>query len=401
MKHARYGGKPKYFSHPIVRQGSPHEELGLRGKVLDLHPLGRALENSVRAAHDYRLVLGLALSAAASTHACFAPHEAHDSSMRSRKGLVELAIALAVAMVLGVLYISASHTALAPPTSREPSSAMPRAEARPLRIAMSAAFVSEAGVPEVYGQIAAYLADKAGTRYELVTGLSYSTINQMLASGAVDFGFICGYPYILAHDKPIPEVELLAGPVMKDPRYGGKPVYFSDLIVRRDSPFRSLRDLEGRTYVYNEETSNSGYNMPRSHLAKLGLTNGFFGKVLRSGSHEESIRMVAEGLADASYVDSLVLDYDRAKGLGLAERVRVIESLGPAPTVPLVASTKTPVHERERLKRHLLTMHQDARGRRILDASLLDRFALVFDEDYDALRAMEKVAKDAGFMVIR
>jgi phosphonate transport system substrate-binding protein len=223
----------------------------------------------------------------------------------------------------------------------------------------------------------------------------------MLKAGAVDYGFVCGYPYVLAHDKPKPEVEVLAGPVMKSPRYGGKPVYFSDLIVRKDRAWKSVRDLAGRTFVYNEELSNSGYNMPRSHLVDLGLTHGFFGKVLRSGSHEESIHMVADGLADASYVDSLVLEYDRVKGMGQAAEVRVIESLGPSPIVPVVASSNAPAEERARLTHHLLTMHQDARGRRILDKALVERFVSVSDKDYDPVRAMERRAKEAGFLVIK
>jgi phosphonate transport system substrate-binding protein len=272
------------------------------------------------------------------------------------------------------------------------------ASKRPLRVAMSAAFVSERGVP-VYGKIVDYLAETSEVPVELVTGLAYTTINQMLEAGAVDYGFICGYPYILAHDQPVPKLELVAAPVPKDARYLNRPVYFSDLVVRKDSSFKTLHDLRGRTFVYNEETSNSGYNMPRSYLVKLGLTNGFFGKVLRSGSHEASIRMVAQGLADASFVDSLVLDYDRAKGVGDAAGVRVIDSLGPAATVPFVVSTAAVLEAP--LKARLLAMHEDPRGRQILDEAFLDRFAEVTDADYDGLRAMKKAAEDARFLVIR
>lgn len=264
---------------------------------------------------------------------------------------------------------------------------------------MSAAFVSERGVP-VYGKIVDYLGEKSDVPLELVTGLAYTTINQMLEAGAVDYGFICGYPYILAHDQPAPKVELVAAPVPKDPRYQHRPVYFSDLVVRNDSPFKTLQDLRGRTYVYNEETSNSGYNMPRSYLVKLGLTDGFFGKVLRSGSHEASIRMVAQGLADASFVDSLVLDYDRAKGVGDAAAVRVIDSLGPAAIVPFVVST-TAVQTVAPIKARLLTMHEDPRGRQILDEAFLERFAEVTDADYDGLRVMKKAAEDARFLELK
>lgn len=179
-------------------------------------------------------------------------------------------------------------------------------------------------------------------KIEFVTGLAYGTINGMLETGAVDCGFICGLPYVIMHDRPAPGAQLLAAPILKAPRYKGQPKYYSDLVVHKDSPYKTIHDLKGRAYVYNEELSNSGYNMPRYRLLQLGLTKGFFGKVLRSGSHEESIRMVAAGEADASFVDSLVLDYDREKHLGHAAEVRVLESVGPAGICPLVMSSNLP-----------------------------------------------------------
>jgi phosphonate transport system substrate-binding protein len=104
-------------------------------------------------------------------------------------------------------------------------------------------------------------------------------------------------------------------------------------------------------------------------------------------------------LADASFVDSLVLDYDRAKGIGNAAKVRVIDSLGPAATVPFVVSTAAVL--KAPLKARLLAMHEDPRGRQILDEAFLDRFAEVTDADYDGLRAMKKAAEDARFLEIR
>lgn len=269
-----------------------------------------------------------------------------------------------------------------------------------LRFAMSAAFVSESGIG-VYKQIASYLTRKTGIQTEFVSGLGYGTINSMIEDGTMQCGFICGMPYVLLHDRPQPAAQLIVAPVMKNPRYQGKPKYFSDLIVRKDSPYQTIHELKGRTYVYNDELSNSGYNLPRYRLLQLGLTNGFFGKVLRSGSHEESIRMVAAGEADASFVDSLVLDYDREKGLGHAREVRVIESVGPAGVCPLVASAQMPADLFGKIQHAFVTMHEDPEGRRILDEALLDRFVVVDDSNYDDIRAMKEAAEKAGVTTIR
>lgn len=265
---------------------------------------------------------------------------------------------------------------------------------------MSAAFVSESGMP-VFQKINDYLSVKSGIPCEFITGLSYETINKMLADGAVDAAYVCGLPYVIERDKPKPTVALLVAPVMKAARYRDQPKYFSDLVVKKESSFQSLADLRGKTYVYNDELSNSGYNMPRFKLVEIGETKGFFGKVLRSGSHEESIRMVAEGKADASFVDSLVLDYDRTKGLGHASKVRVIESRGPAGICPVVVSVTVEESRRRKLQDAFLEMDKDPEGRKILDEALVARFEKVDDRNYDDIRAMKKAAEDAGFNSIK
>lgn len=269
-----------------------------------------------------------------------------------------------------------------------------------INVAMSAAFVSEAGVG-VYADIVDYLEQKTGLELNFITGLSYRTIDEMVDDGFVGMAFVCGYPYVLRHDREPPIVDLLVAPVPSGERYGQRPIYYSDLIVRADSPYQSLEDLEGRTYVYNDEFSNSGYNMPRHFLLKKGLAEGFFGKVVRSGSHEESIRMVAEGRADASFVDSLVLDFDRQKGLGEAENVRVIQSRGPAPIPPVAVSHELPQPTRRRLTRALLEMHEDPDGRALLDRALLSKFVRVEDDAYDSIRRWHEEAHRAGVVAIR
>ncbi len=321
----------------------------------------------------------------------------------SRRTLLRLGLLSASGAVVGAALgcrPGRSEADTASATGGLPERTPAPATGRPLRLALSAAFVSEAGVA-VYDHLARYLTHKTGLPLEFISGLAYGTINSMLEAGALDFGFICGLPYVLLHDRPQPAARLLAAPVMKAARYQGQPKYYSDLIVRKDSPYQTLQELQGRTYVYNDELSNSGYNMPRYRLLQLGLTKGFFGKVVRSGSHEESIRRVAAGEADASFVDSLVLDHDREKGLGQAHAVRVLESVGPAGICPLVASARLPTEVVQVFQRELLRMHEDAEGRKLLQEALLDRFTAVEDSNYDDIRAMKAAAERAGVTVIR
>jgi phosphonate transport system substrate-binding protein len=324
------------------------------------------------------------------------------SPSRSTVPLILLAAVFALVGSATLWGFTGKPAALAAPVSAQASavSAHTASTGKTIRLAMSAAFVSESGVG-IYAKLARYLTEKTGIQTEFVSALAYGTINSMLKEGTVHCGFISGLPYVLLHDTPQPVAHLLAAPIRKAPRYKGQPKYFSDLIVRKDSPYQSIHELKGRTYVYNDEISNSGYNMPRHRMLQLGLTKGFFGKVVRSGSHEESIRMVAAGEADASFVDSLVLDYEREKGLGQAHEVRVLESAGPAGMPPLVASSRMPADLRDKLQHVLVTMHEEPEGRKLLDEALLERFALVEDSNYDDIRTMKAAAEKAGFTVIR
>ena len=288
--------------------------------------------------------------------------------------------------------LSMAHTAIT-------SSEQEGREHAEIRIVMSAAFVSESGVA-VYDEIARYLGEKLNHKVAFISGFSYATINSMLDSGIADIGFICGLPYVMEKDQPQPGIDLLLAPVMKDPKYKDKPIYYSYVIVHKDSKIDNFSDLKGSRFAFNDEISNSGYNMPRAHLIDLGETAGFFGKVTRAGSHEESIRMVALGKADVSAVDSLVYDYDLVNNSEFVQQTKIIKTLGPAGIPPVVVSTKTSLTLRKQISGILIGMKDDPAGKAILEKVLVDRFTVVDDSNYDGIRKMKKQAQDMGYQVI-
>jgi phosphonate transport system substrate-binding protein len=103
----------------------------------------------------------------------------------------------------------------------------------------------------------------------------------------------------LKRGKKEPSVKLVVAPIMKAARYGGKPKYFSDVIVPKRSKISKFTQLRGTTFVYNDEISNSGYNMPRAKLVEIGKTKGFFGKVIRSAVvHDEDLLVCEAGQFD-------------------------------------------------------------------------------------------------------
>lgn len=271
-------------------------------------------------------------------------------------------------------------------------------EAKPLRIALSGAFISESG-SDIYQKMADYITAKTGQPIMIVTGLSYDTINKMLEDGALAGGFVCGLPYVLLKEKK-EKIELMVAPVMKAARYQNKPIYYSDLVVAKDSPYKTLEDLRGKKFVYNDELSNSGYNLPRAYFLENKVDKKFFGKITRSGSHEESISAVANKKADFSFVDSLVLDYENHIHSKDAQAVRVIHSLGPAGVPPLIMTTKLDKSLFKKIKQAFVNMHKDPEGRKILNTGLVERFDSVNDSDFNSIRDKYLYAKSRNSLEI-
>jgi len=276
-----------------------------------------------------------------------------------------------------------------------------------IKLVVTAAFVSEKGLP-VYDDLANYLGNKLSANVDVISGLTYDEADLMLEKGIIQIGFVCGLPY--TNKVNAGKYELVAIPVMGNSdrnklhsvdyrRTPGK--YFSYTIVRKGSGLKSWSDLKGKTYVYNDINSNSGYNMPRYKLVQLGVKSweDYFSSVTVSGTHEESIRMVASGLVDASSVDSLVLDYDRHLGVPDSFNVEIIEILFPggAGIPPVVISSKASPVLKERLQKVLVSMHVDSVGKGILKRALLQSFELPDDSNYDDIRFMKAAARKAGF----
>jgi phosphonate transport system substrate-binding protein len=249
----------------------------------------------------------------------------------------------------------------------------------------------------VYQCVAAYVGRRLGCQTELRIGDSFAAF----ARGTVEVGFICGLPYVeLAHGDDPPVVPL-AAPVLQGARYCSQPIYFSDVIVRCDSDYRSFADLRGAIWAYNDRDSHSGYNITRYKLTQLGETRGFFGRVVEAGFHQEAIRMVADGRVDASAIDSQVLAIELRDHPDLAARVRIIEALGPATIQPVVAARHVPAALRDEISAALCALGDDPDSRAMLDFGLVARFVPIGDVAYDDIRAMVAAAEAVDFSELR
>ncbi len=251
------------------------------------------------------------------------------------------------------------------------------------------------GMFSAYAFLAGYVARRLGWPTEIAVGRSYER-----ASDEYDICFICGLAYIELARGESPSMEPIVAPVLQGKRFGGRPIYFSDVIVRRDSPFYEFGELRGQSWCYNEPYSQSGYGITCYWLARLGETRGFFGRVVESGWHERSIELVRTGTIDASAIDCHVLALAQRERPWLKRELRVIASLGPSTIQPVTVARRLPRSLREELRGVFLEMNDEPSVRGQLSRVLIERFVPVAAEDYEDLRSMRQTCETSGLLAL-
>ncbi len=184
-------------------------------------------------------------------------------------------------------------------------------------------------------------------------------------------------------------VEPIAAPVLADPRFGGAPLYCSDVIVRSESRYRAFADLAGSRWAVNEPSSWSGY---WGTLARVRSWS-HFSRVITAGSHQRALEMVADGSVDGAAIDCQVLAVALRDLPDLRSRIRIIDSVGRAPIQPVVVRSTLAAALKEQVRNRLLELRHPT-----LDHYFVQRF--VAPPDYGSiatqLLAMQPVTGSGG-----
>ena len=261
---------------------------------------------------------------------------------------------------------------------------------KPLRIAVGGMITPREGFA-YYKKLLDYIGDKLGKRVEFVDREDYFEINNLLKEGNIDVAFVCGGPYVDSSRKF--GIELLAAP-----QAYGKTVYYSYIIVSKDSPIKSFEELRGKRFAFTDPLSNTGKLVPTYMLSKINETPAsFFKSYDFTYAHDKSIKAVALGVTDGAAVDSLVWEYAHRVNPEFSSMTRVLEKSPPYGIPPVVVRHGLAPELKEKLKQIFLNIHKDKDGMDILKGMFIDKFVDVDDSAYDSIREMKSwIAKQKG-----
>ena len=230
---------------------------------------------------------------------------------------------------------------------------------------------------------------------DLFASRDYGGMTEGLLAGRLDAAGLGagGYAAIFLQDPDAIE------PIVALQQADGTLGYRSVLLVRADSPYRTLADLRGRSLMFTERLSASGFLIPYYELTKQGYRpERFFGRLGFSGSHTQAVAAVLEGQADAGVTWSSGVG-DHANGYSggnlrrMVERgaldmddVRILWTSELIPAGPQVVRKELPEEAKEIYRDLLLNLaDQDRRCfERIVGDGAVD-FETITHEHYEIL----------------
>jgi phosphonate transport system substrate-binding protein len=160
-----------------------------------------------------------------------------------------------------------------------------------------------------------------GTPVKLFASRDYSGVTEGLLTGRLHAAGLgaAGYAGIFLQDPDAVE------PIVTVEEEDGTLGYRSVLLVRADSPYQKLDDLRGRSLMFTERLSTSGFLIPYYELSEQGYNPGrFFGRLGFSGGHPQAVVAVLDGQADAGVTWTSGIG-DHAAGYSRGNLRRMVE----------------------------------------------------------------------------
>jgi hypothetical protein len=130
-------------------------------------------------------------------------------------------------------------------------------------------------------------------------------------NGRADIGFVCSPTYRWLR----PKVDLLPLPIPDDPRAEGRPIYFGDVIARRD--VKTLEELRGGVWAYNDRNSRSGWFSMTERLGESFFSRAAVG-IASQLDRDGAVRRAADAAAiDSTFFARKIERHRRAGSWGL------------------------------------------------------------------------------------
>jgi ABC-type phosphate/phosphonate transport system substrate-binding protein len=237
---------------------------------------------------------------------------------------------------------------------------------------------------------------------QAVVQLSYvrypapAPLEHLWSRGDLGAVLMCGYPIATKLAPVVP----IAAPIPRASWADGRPLYCSDLIVRRDAPYVRIEDTFGGRAGWTVTHSQSGFNAFRHELLRFrtperpNLYREMTGNLITARNILDG---VLAGRIDVGPLDAYWHLLISRHSPDLTAGVRILTSTPVTPMPAFVASAGIPPELIARLREAFTSAAGQPWFAEYGDFLLLDGFAAVSEESYAPLLEWDRAARTAGY----
>ncbi len=228
--------------------------------------------------------------------------------------------------------------------------------------------------------LATYLGNEIGTPIEIRIHKDYQTHFNFVGKDQADIAYLGPVGYLRVSDN------FGFKPLLAKLEVNGEPFFHGMIIVRQDSPIKTLADLIGRSFAFGDPDSTMSHIVPRAILAKAGISVDLLSRYDFMGSHQDVALGVLGGYFDGGGVKEEVFYAYEKRGL------RVLAKSPPIAEHVFMTRSDLPPELVERLRKAFMAVNQHPQKDNILKSikKSVSGFAPAADQDLDELRELMK-----------
>lgn len=224
----------------------------------------------------------------------------------------------------------------------------------------------------IWVPLAEHLAGKIGIPVKLTTSNAYEKYLGEVLTNTPELAFVNGLQYLTAHRDG--GYEAFVAPAQ---RMTGR------IIVRIDSPIKTIGDLRGKTIAFLPPSAMPGHLQPKAFLLDHGLAAGQDYRIVEVENHNLSINAVVVGRVDAGATG--VTPFETMPNETKAKLRILAETPPQSPPVIAVRRDLVPTLK-EAIAEALLALDAGTKGRAVLAPLGWKKMIRVTDADYDITR---------------
>lgn len=237
---------------------------------------------------------------------------------------------------------------------------------------------------EVFEPYLNYMNEKTGITIRIKMFSNTDLMIKAFKENQIQLGNISNIDYVKIK-KQVPTIIPIARKIK-----AGSSKYKTVLIVRKDSPYKTLADLKGKSYAYTFQDSPHGYIVPSLIIRKqfkMPLEK-FFGKIMKVKKDSDAVLALYYKKVDAIYTYDSVLNYFEQANPGIIKNIKVLESYEPLYYGSIVYLENGFKNKKdiELIKHEILTMGSNIKGKQLLLVFKVSGWDESKDSDYDSLR---------------